>query len=257
MSDRTSKHQILRVSGLAYAALAFIATFAFFGCFVMFLGNLPKLSQPWLWPSVDRGPELPLLAAAVIDFGLIALFGLQHSLMARPLFKARWTRVVPEGLERSTYVLAASAAGFIMLSFWRPIPIVLWEISGPVSTLFWAAFALGWLILLAAAISFDIFELLGLRQAWAWYRGRPAPLPKLKTHWLYKWLTHPMYLGVLIGLWVTPVMTAGHVLMALTFTVYILIAKRYEERDLTRTFGTVYRSWRREPRARQTFRLHF
>ncbi len=249
MSDHASRSQFERAGGLAYGLVAFALTFAFFACLILFLGNLPKPSRPWISPTVDTGPELTPALAAIVDVGLVALFGLQHSLMARPWFKSAWTRIVPEGLERSTYVVAASAAGFMMLTFWQPIPVVLWSVKGAASVPFWTLFALGWLILLAGGISFDILELLGLRQAWAWYRGAPPPRPKLKTGWLYNWLTHPMYVGVLLGLWVTPHMTVGHALMASAFTAYILIAKRYEERDLSRTFGTAYRSWRREDAA--------
>jgi protein-S-isoprenylcysteine O-methyltransferase Ste14 len=154
-------------------------------------------------------------------------------------------------------VLAASAAGIVMISFWQPIPIVVWDIPGPASAPFWIVFALGWLTLLAAAISFDIFELLGLRQAWAWYRGRPTPQPTLKTGWLYRWLTHPMYAGVLLGFWSTPHMTIGHALIASGLSIYILIARRYEERDLSRRFGPAYRSWRREPKTREMIRPRF
>jgi protein-S-isoprenylcysteine O-methyltransferase Ste14 len=235
----------IRIAGLAYAALAFIATFAFFSYFVVFLGNLPKPSNPWISPTVDVGGTVePLWLAALIDIGLVALFGLQHSVMARPGFKAWWTRVVPKGLERATYTMAASLVGFVMMVFWQPIPLTIWQVSGPFAVPFWLLFAIGWTILLSAGITFNLFELLGLRQAWAWYRGRPIPPLTLKTHWLYDWMRHPMYVGVLLGLWMTPHMTVGHALMAATFTLYILIAMRYEERDLSANFGAAYAAWR-------------
>lgn len=233
-----------RLAGLAYAHLAFLLTFAFFACFIIFLGNLPKPSKPWLDPTVDIGGSLDLFAAALVDIGLVALFGLQHSLMARPGFKAWWTRIVPKGLERSTYVMAASLVGFIMMAFWQPIPIAIWHVSGPAAVPFWVLFAVGWTILLSAGISFNLFELLGVRQAWAWYHGKPTPPLTLKTHWLYDWMRHPMYVGVLLGLWMTPHMTVGHALMAASFTLYILIAMRYEERDLNANFGASYQAWR-------------
>jgi protein-S-isoprenylcysteine O-methyltransferase Ste14 len=239
LKDRTA-----RIAGLSYAILAFVLTFAFFAWFVIFLGNLPKPAKPWIDPTVDIGGSLNLFAAAIIDIGLVALFGLQHSLMARPSFKAWWTRIVPKGLERSTYVMAASLVGFIMMIFWQPIPIVLWHVTGPLAVIPWVLFAIGWTILLSAAITFNLFELLGTRQAWAWYQGRAIPPLTLKTHWLYDWMRHPMYVGVLLGMWMTPHMTVGHALMAATFTLYILIAMRYEERDLTENFGASYQAWR-------------
>jgi protein-S-isoprenylcysteine O-methyltransferase Ste14 len=233
-----------RIGGLAWALIAFVLTFAFFTWFVIFLGNLPKPSKPWIDPTVDIGGSLEPFAAAIVDIGLVALFGLQHSLMARPGFKAWWTRVVPKGLERATYTMAAALVGFVMMVFWQPIPITLWHVSGPLATPFWVLFAIGWTILLTAGITFNLFELLGMRQAWAWYRRRPVPPLTLKTHWLYDWMRHPMYVGVLLGLWMTPHMTVGHALMAATFTLYILIAMRYEERDLKRNFGRPYQAWR-------------
>ena len=244
MDRPTFTDRIMRLAGLGYAALAFVLTFAFFTWFVLFLGNLPKPSNPWMDPSIDSGGSLDGLAAALVDIGLVALFGLQHSLMARPGFKARWTRIVPQGLERSTYVMAASLVGFTMMIFWQPIPLTVWHMSGPLAIIPWVLFAIGWTILLSAGITFNLFELLGLRQAWAWYQGRPIPLLTLKTHWLYDWMRHPMYVGVLLGLWMTPHMTVGHALMGATFTLYILIAMRYEERDLSARFGVSYEAWR-------------
>jgi methanethiol S-methyltransferase len=236
--------RIVRFAGLSYTGLAFVLTFGFFTQFVIFLGNLPKPSNPWIDPSVDIGGSLDGLPAALVDIGLVALFGLQHSLMARPGFKAWWTRIVPQGLERSTYVMAASLVGFIMMTFWQPIPLIVWHVNGPLAIVPWVLFAIGWTILLSAGITFNLFELLGVRQAWAWYQGRPIPPLTLKTHWLYDWMRHPMYVGVLLGLWMTPHMTVGHALMAATFTLYILIAMRYEERDLSARFGTSYEAWR-------------
>ena len=235
---------ILRIAALAYAALAFVLTFGFFACFVIFLGNLPKPGAAWISPTVDTGTTMPPVFAALWNLGLVALFGLQHSIMARPSFKAWWTRLIPEGLERSTYVLAANLAGFIMLAFWQPIPLVIWEVSGSLADIAWALFALGWLMLLLSAINFGICELLGLTQAWAWTHGRRPPPPTLKDRGLYRLMPHPMYVGVLLGIWMTPLMTAGHLLIAAALTAYILIAMRYEERDLRRTFGGVYQAWR-------------
>lgn len=237
-----------RVAGLAYGIAAFAATFAFFAHYVLFLGNLPRISEPWLFKTVDTGSTMTPFAAAIVDLGLVALFGLQHSLMARPGFKDWWTRTVPKGLERSTYVMAASAVGFVMVLFWQPIPTVLWEAPEAAATALWIAFGLGWMLLLASGISFNIFELLGLRQAFAWYKNEPTPPLTLKTNWLYDWMRHPMYVGFLLGVWATPHMTVGHALMASAFTLYILIAMRYEERDLSRNFGPAYESWRARQR---------
>ena len=244
MNEGASRNNVARAAGLAYAWLAFAMTFAFFTYFVIFLGNMPSLSEPWISPSVDVGQSTTPFLAALIDLGLVALFGLQHSAMARPGFKAWWTRIVPQGLERSTYVMAASLVGFIMMLFWQPIPTVIWDVSDLGETVMWALFGIGWALLLASGISFNLFDLLGIRQARAWHQGRQTPPLTLKTNWLYDWMKHPMYAGVLLGLWMTPHMTVGHALMAGGFTLYILVAMRFEERDLSQNFGDAYQTWR-------------
>jgi protein-S-isoprenylcysteine O-methyltransferase Ste14 len=240
MRRRSPLPPITRVAVLAYAISGFALTFGFFACYVIFLGNLPNPSNPWLTPTVDVGPAVPPALAALWDVGLVALFGLQHSAMARPVFKAWWKRRIPEGLERSTYVMAAVAAGFIMLIFWKPIPIVIWDLGGAPASALWTAFALGWIVLLAAAINFDLLELLGVRHAWAWVNGQEPPPRTFKQTGLYAIVPHPMYVGVLLGIWATPLMTVGHALMGAAMTAYLFIGKYFEERDLRRTFASAY-----------------
>jgi protein-S-isoprenylcysteine O-methyltransferase Ste14 len=226
---------------MAYAWVAFALTFTFFTWLVIFLANLPGLGgEPWVSPSVDRGPTFDPFYAALWDIGLVALFGLQHSAMARPSFKAWWKRHIPDGLERSTYVLAAAGAGFIMLAFWKPIPIVLWDVGEPLASLIWVVFAIGWIILLTAAVNFGVLELLGIRHAWAWIHGRNPPKPTFKQHGLYALVPHPMYVGVVLGIWAAPYMTVGHAVLAAAMTAYMLIGKHFEERDLKRTFAASY-----------------
>jgi protein-S-isoprenylcysteine O-methyltransferase Ste14 len=232
---------IARALSLAYAGAAFVLTFVFFTWLVVFLSNLPSLgSEPWISPSVDKGETIHPFYAALWDIGLVALFGLQHSAMARPSFKVWIKRYVPEGLERSTYVMAAAGAGFIMLAFWKPIPIVLWHVGEPVASLISVIFAIGWVILLTAAVNMGVFELLGVRQAWAWVNGREPPKPTYKQHGLYAIVPHPMYVGVALGFWAAPYMTVGHAVFSAAMTAYLLIGKHYEERDLRRTFAATY-----------------
>ncbi|MBN8911661.1 MAG: hypothetical protein J0H65_06285 [Rhizobiales bacterium] len=227
-----------------YAATAAIGTVAFFATFIFFLGNLPKISSPWLVPSADKGPAVTPLLALVLNAMLLALFSLQHSLMARPFFKRLVCRVIPQPLERATYVHAANLAGFLLIALWQPVPIVIWNIRNELLEPFvWTAFGLGWLLLFAAAFSMNILELLGLRQAWRWYRGR-TPLPlTLSTSWLYRYLEHPMYVGVILGFWMTPHMTLGHAALATQLTLYIAVAVGYERRDLRQRFGSDYECW--------------
>ena len=142
------------------------------------------------------------------------------------------------------YVHAANMALFALIVFWRPVPTLLYSVASPVRELFWAAFAAGWIILFLGALSFGIRDLLGIRQMQAWMQGTRALAPRLKTGLLYSWLRHPMYVGVLLAVWATPRMTVGHLLLAAGMTLYVLIAMRYEERDLAARFGNAYARWR-------------
>ncbi|WP_171946505.1 methyltransferase [Hyphomicrobium sp. CS1GBMeth3] len=234
-----------RVLGLFYALAAFVGTFAFFATFIIFLGNLPNASNPWLLPGVDVGPAMAPAWALLTNALLLTLFCLQHSVMARAPVKRLVAAVVPAPLERATYVHAAILAGFLFILLWQPVPIVLWHFkNGAVEAALWTAFGLGWLLLFAAAISINLPELLGLKQAWAWYNGRAPQPPRLKTNWLYRFVEHPMYVGVILGFWMTPYMTVGHAALAIHLTLYIAVAVGHERRDLRNRFGSDYDIWR-------------
>jgi protein-S-isoprenylcysteine O-methyltransferase Ste14 len=225
----------LLFSIVAYAI--FFATFLYLICFV---GNLPFAPV-----TVDRGPAAPIASALMIDIALIALFGVQHSVMARQGFKKAWTRVVPRESERSVYVLAASAALLILMFLWRPIGGLAWEVTNPAfSTILMALFAIGWLLVLVSTFLINHFELFGLQQAWLHVRGHRAEPPKFRQPFFYKWVRHPLYLGFFLAFWAAPEMTVGHLLLAAGVSVYMLIAIRYEERDLTDLFGDDYRRYR-------------
>jgi methanethiol S-methyltransferase len=229
-----------RTATLLFAIVAYAIFFATFLYLICFVGNLPFAPV-----TVDRGPESPVALAAAIDLALIALFGLQHSVMARPAFKARWTRIVPPQSERSVYVLAASVALMILFAWWRPIAQPVWDLSGTFWALpLWTLFAAGWLIVLLSTFLINHFELFGLQQAWFNLRGRQAPAPELRQPFFYRWVAHPLYAGFFLAFWATPVMTAGHLLLALGLSAYMLIAIRYEERDLTAHFGDDYTRYR-------------
>ncbi len=226
---------------LLFGILAYLVFFATFLYLIAFVGNCQII--PF---AVDRGPEAAWPVAAAIDLALIALFGLQHSVMARQGFKKPWTRVVPWPVERSVYVLLASLVLIVLFVFWRPIPALIWSVEAPwaVYTL-WALFGLGWLIVLVSTFLINHFELFGLRQVWAHNRGHEIPAPVFRTPLFYQRVRHPLYSGFILAFWATPVMTAGHLLLAAGMTVYILIAIRHEERDLVWLFGTQYQDYRR------------
>jgi len=215
----------------------FFATFLYL---IVFVGDLALGVR-----TVDVGPEAPPMAAAVIDIALITLFGLQHSVMARPAFKARWTRIVPPPAERSVYVLAASIAQMILFIGWHPIPQIVWNVSNSaVKAIIWAIFWIGWATVLISTFLINHFELFGLQQAWFNMRGREAEKPELRQPMFYRWIAHPLYAGFFLAFWAAPEMTLGHLLLALGVSIYMLIAIRYEERDLTDLFGEDYRRYR-------------
>ena len=229
-----------RAASLLFSLVAYAIFFATFLYLIAFVGNLPFAAQ-----TIDRGPDATVGAAVVIDVALIALFGLQHSVMARQGFKRAWTRIVPEHLERSVYVLGASAALIVMFLFWRPIPNVIWDVTGTAFELpLWILFACGWLVVLLSTFLINHFELFGLQQAWFKMRGREAQPHQLRQPFFYRWVAHPLYSGFFIAFWATPRMTAGHLLFAVGMSVYILIAIRYEERDLRGLFGKDYEDYR-------------
>jgi protein-S-isoprenylcysteine O-methyltransferase Ste14 len=232
-----------RVVTLIFAILAYAVFFATFLYLIVFVGDL-SFAQI----TVDKGgPQSAPAVAAVIDVALIALFGLQHSVMARQGFKRAWTRIVPPPAERSVYVLAASLALIVLFLFWRPIDSIVWNVTSPLlSDLIWVVFWLGWLTVLLSTFLLNHFELFGLQQAWLHMRGRQAEPPKFRTPMFYRWIRHPLYLGFFLAFWAVPEMTAGHLLLAGGMSVFMLIAIRYEEKDLIGWFGKDYEDYRTE-----------
>ena len=234
-----------RVLGLACAWSGFAVMWGFWICFVIFLADPPWAAKSWPLPTINAGGIVDHYGlAALIDLVLISLFGLQHSLMARPWFKQEVLGRMPPSFERCTFVHAANLALLALIIFWQPIPIEIWNIGSLWREAMWSVFAAGWIILLFGALSFGILDLLGIEQMCAWANGVPPPKPRLKTGLLYRWLRHPMYVGVVLAMWATPQLTIGHLLLATGMTLYVLIAMRYEERDLIARFGSSYARWR-------------
>ena len=229
----------MRAAVFAYSLGAYALFLAVFLYLVGFVGDLgvPR--------SIDAGLHSERAEAIVIDLLLISLFGLQHSVMARPTFK-RWIgRHLPAAMERSTYVLLASLVLALLMGQWRPIPLTLWQADGATATALWAAFGFGWATVLLSTFLINHFDLFGLRQAYLHLVQRPLiPLP-FRTTLLYRLVRHPIMLGFLIAFWFTPHMTVGHLLFAVGMTIYIVIGVHHEERDLVDALGREYVDYRR------------
>lgn len=223
---------------LAYGVLSYAI---FFGVFVYFIAFVTDLFVP---RSVDRGPDAPPLLAAITNLALIAVFAVQHTVMARSNFKQWLTRFIPDAAERSTYVLTTSLALGALCYFWRPLPGIVWQVDSALPAgLLWTVCAAGWLLLFASSYMIDHYDLFGLRQVWLCFRRREYCHSPFVTRGAYKYVRHPLMLGVLLGVWSIPVMTQGHLLLALGLTAYILIGIGYEERDLVRYLGMPYRKY--------------
>jgi protein-S-isoprenylcysteine O-methyltransferase Ste14 len=232
-----------RALTLVFAIVCYAIFFATFLYLIGFVGDLPLIPR-----TVDAPPSsMGLVAAAVVDVALIGLFGLQHSAMARPAFKRAWTRVVPPALERSVYVLCASAALILLFLLWQPIDRTVWSVSPDMrwlSGILWAMFWAGFGIVLVSTFLINHFELFGLEQAWLNLRRQEAAAPELRQPLFYRWVAHPLYAGFFLAFWATPRMSLGHLLLSVALSIYMLIAIRYEEHDLTDLFGEDYRRYR-------------
>jgi protein-S-isoprenylcysteine O-methyltransferase Ste14 len=230
----------MRALFLGFSLAAYAIFFATFLYLIGFVGNLADLPV-----TVDKGPAGPMAAAVITDVVLIALFGVQHSVMARQGFKRAWTQTVPKPIERSVYVLFASAALIIMFSFWRPIEGVVWDVANPLGqAILWGLFLAGWGIVLLSTFLINHFELFGLQQAWLHLRGQEAAPHVLRQPLLYKWVRHPLYAGFFLAFWSTPHMSYGHLLLAAGMSIYMLIAISFEEKDLISYFGREYEVYR-------------
>lgn len=225
-----------------YGALTYLFFFGTFLYAIAFVDDLPFAPK-----TLDSGPTSPLLPTLVIDAALLGLFAVQHSVMARPAFKRWWTKFIAPPIERTTFVLFASAALVVMYVFWRPLPATIWSVApGPLATGLLTLSLIGWGIVLISTFLISHFELFGLTQVYHRLRGEPAPKPEFRTPAFYKLVRHPIYAGFIIAFWATPTMSVGHLIFAVGTLGYMLIAIQLEEHDLIGVFGDRYRVYRQQ-----------
>jgi protein-S-isoprenylcysteine O-methyltransferase Ste14 len=228
---RNDKEETIML-GFIYSVVSYLAFLGSFSCFALFTDGLV---------AVPRGSDGRPTAAVLVDVGLMLLFGLQHSIMARAAFKRVLTRVVPAALERSTYVLASSAVLTLLMWQWRPLATPVWTVGKPWLTAgLWVINALGWVGVPLVTFLIDHFELVGLKQAFARFRRVSFQSRGFVSPLLYRYLRHPMMSSLLVGLWVTPRMTIGHALLSAGMSLYIVIGVHFEERSLAEELGEVY-----------------
>ena len=221
---------------LVYGILAYAVFFLTFIYSVLFVGNI------YIPYPIDAASDASIISSIIINCILLSIFAVQHTVMARPKFKSFWTTIVPQQIERSTYVWLSNLTLIILFIFWQPIEIVIWDFQGNLFGIFLTAmFWFGWFICLAATFMLDHFDLFGLKQVYFNLRKRKVNEMAFKEVLFYRLVRHPIMTGFIIGFWATPVMSLGHLLFAIATTGYIYVAVKYfEEKDLVKSIGPEY-----------------
>ncbi|MBU9766723.1 isoprenylcysteine carboxylmethyltransferase family protein [Mycobacterium sp. TNTM28] len=229
-----------RLLVLGYGTASYLV---FVAAFLYAIGFVGDFAVP---RTVDSGIAAPPAEAVIVNLLLLLVFAGQHSVMARPAFKRWWTRIVPQAIERSTYVLLSSLVLFLLYWQWRTMPTIVWNVESPVGqAILWTLFWLGWATAFASTFMISHLDLFGLRQVWLNWRDRPYDEPGFRTVMLYRVVRHPLMTGFIVAFWAIPTMTAGHLLFAAGSTAYILAAIQLEEHDLVANLGDQYRDYRK------------
>ena len=230
-----------RILAFIYGLICYLIFFATFIYTIGFVGNLivPK--------TLDSDLNGTLIQGILIDILLIGVFAIQHSLMARPSFKEWWKKIIPNSIERSTYVLMSSLALLLLFWQWRSLGGIIWNIQNPIiSNIIYGIFALGWLIALLSKFMINHFDLFGLRQVYLYLRGQEYEYLGFRTPGFYKYVRHPIMLGFVIAFWATPIMTVSHLIFALGLTIYMLVGIKLEETDMISIYGNLYQEYRQQ-----------
>ncbi len=230
-----------RVLAFIYGIICYLIFFVSFLWLILFLGDF----EAYVPTTVNSGAAGLFWSSLAVNLGLIVLFGIQHTVMARKSFKEKWTKIVARPIERSTYVLFSSVAVILLLWFWQPLPDTIWQVEATWASLIlqWG-FWLGWLILFLSTWMIDHFNLFGIKQVWNYMRDTEQNPPDFMEPGFYKFVRHPLMLGFLIAFWSVPHMTLGHMVFSLGMTIYIFIGVYYEEKAMIRRFGKDYQDYR-------------
>jgi len=230
-----------KVIGLIYGVAAY---FLFLVVILYAMGFVANWQVP---KSIDSGTQGNIIVSMLVNAALLGIFAVQHSVMARPGFKAWWTQIVPQSVERSTYVLLSSSALILLYWKWQPLQGVVWDVEGSEGmNVLWGLCGLGWLMVLASTFAINHFDLFGLRQVYLNLRNEKYSHLKFRILGPYRLVRHPLMLGFVIAFWATPRMTIGHLFFAAATTLYILIALQLEERDLVTHHGEEYKEYKKQ-----------
>ena len=233
-----------RLLNFIYGLVAYVVGLGGLVWFILFVGGWDFLPR-----HIDSGEPVSLSSALFMNLGLILLFGLQHSVMARQSFKSWWTKIIPSVAERSTYVFFSGIILGIICLFWQPVNGILWHVDNPTGEfILTAGYFLGWVIVVLASFLINHFELFGLQQVYCNLINKVEPSPTFTERFLYKVVRHPLQFGVLIGMWAAPIMSMTHFMLSTAMSVYIFIGLYYEEKDLAATFGESYKDYQRRVR---------
>lgn len=218
-----------------------VSYFLFFGTFVYFIGFVGDVFVP---KSISSGAVMDATTALFINVGLLLLWGVQHTVMARSWFKEAIAHIVPPHTERSTYVLASTIVLAIMMFYWQPMDGIIWQVSNSlVQQVLWVFFALGWVLILVSTFLTDHFDLFGLRQGWLYFVKKTYTPVKFTEYLFYRWIRHPMMSGLLVAFWSLPTMTVGHLVFSIGMSLYVLVGIHFEEKSLAKDIGQSYQDY--------------
>ena len=218
-----------------------VSYFLFFGTFVYFIGFVGDVFVP---KSISSDVMTDATTALFINVGLMLMWGVQHSVMARSWFKEAIAHIVPHHTERSTYVLASAIVLAILMFYWQPMGGIIWQVSNPqVQQVLWSFFALGWVLIFVSTFLTDHFDLFGLRQGWLYFVKKTYTPVKFTEYLFYRWIRHPMMLGLLIAFWSIPTMTVGHLVFSIGMSIYVLVGIHFEEKGLAKEIGQNYQDY--------------